>query len=183
MLNDHTYNSNPNVCILYHHMISSTSSLLCRWLITQRINIIHLRHFRHKYRRGQGWVQWKAMILSSTRVLKQWYEDLSFVTHTSSPSPPPSSPLSPSVESGMELNTAVTNEAIDLQAAFSTESSKAAMKIPVIHGEVLNISLKEFAALFIVENAPYSYKKWVVVIIIIMIELLLSFPFFSTPSL
>ena len=80
----------------------------------------------------------------------------------------------------MELNTAVPNETIDLQAAFTTESSKAAMKIPVIHGEVLNISLKEFAALFIVENAPYNYKKWVVVIsiiiIIIMIKLLLSFP-------
>jgi len=81
----------------------------------------------------------------------------------------------------MELNTAVPNETIDLQAAFTTESSKAAMKIPVIHGEVLNISLKEFAALFIVENAPYSYKKWavvinIIIIIFIMIELLLSFP-------
>jgi len=59
----------------------------------------------------------------------------------------------------MEITTAAPSEVVDLHAAFATESAKAGMKIPVIHGEVLNISLKEFAALFIVENAPYSYKK------------------------
>ena len=64
------------------------------------------------------------------------------------------------IESGTEI-TSTPAAAVDLHAAFQEESTKAVMKVPVIHAEVLNISLKEFASLVIVENAPYNYKKYV----------------------
>lgn len=44
-------------------------------------------------------------------------------------------------------------------AAFTEEIGKVTCKIPVITGEVVNMSLKDFNKLIVAENAPYNYKR------------------------
>lgn len=46
----------------------------------------------------------------------------------------------------------------DKATVFAEEVQKATQKLPVVTGEILNISLKDFADLFFEENAPFSYK-------------------------
>lgn len=46
----------------------------------------------------------------------------------------------------------------DKAAVFAAEVAKATQKLPVVTGEILNISLKDFADLFCEETAPFSYK-------------------------
>ena len=53
------------------------------------------------------------------------------------------------------------NAGVSQATLFQEEIPKATQKIPVVTGEVLNISLKDFAALVIEEGAPYSFKRWV----------------------
>lgn len=47
---------------------------------------------------------------------------------------------------------------VDQKTLFAEEVLKATQKLPVVTGEILNISLKDFADLVVEEGAPFSYK-------------------------
>lgn len=51
-----------------------------------------------------------------------------------------------------------SNAGADNNATFAEEVLKATQKLPVVTGEILNISMKDFAELVIEEGAPFSYK-------------------------
>lgn len=63
-----------------------------------------------------------------------------------------------SSESGEKLERNLSHA--DIKSVFSEEAVKASQKISVVSGEMLDISLNDFAALFIADNAPYSYKRY-----------------------
>lgn len=52
-----------------------------------------------------------------------------------------------------------TNLSGDAMATFTQELAKAKLKIQVVN-DTIDISLKDFEALFIGENAPYSFKRY-----------------------
>jgi hypothetical protein len=47
----------------------------------------------------------------------------------------------------------------DVHASFAAEIAKTAQKITIVTGETLNISLKDFFALVVEDDAVYSYKR------------------------
>jgi len=59
-----------------------------------------------------------------------------------------------------ESGAAVARGDQDKHAMFEEEVTKSTLKIPVITGEKLNISLKDFAALYIDDGALLNYKKY-----------------------
>jgi hypothetical protein len=48
---------------------------------------------------------------------------------------------------------------IDAKALFEAEAAKAKLKMSVVSG-TLDVSIKDFMALFVDENAPFSYKRF-----------------------
>ncbi len=63
-------------------------------------------------------------------------------------------------ESGFKTDSAATTLSHEDNAAlFQTENTKVKLKHAVISG-TFDISLSDFAKLFVEENAPYSYKRY-----------------------
>jgi len=54
----------------------------------------------------------------------------------------------------------------DQKTLFAEEVLKATQKLPVVTGEILNISLKDFADLVVEEGAPFSYKWYVYICVL-----------------
>jgi hypothetical protein len=50
---------------------------------------------------------------------------------------------------------------VDAKALFEAEAAKAKLKISVVSG-TMDVSIKDFMALFVDESAPFSYKRYLI---------------------